>query len=155
LLVESLLLAGFTAVLGIVVAQILSRSLVPFLRTPNNPLFVGLSLDRRLLALTIGVTAATALRFGLLPALRCDPPRLSLRRALLATQVALSIVLLMDRYSFLVRHFHPPCRFIPAHNPALLVDAHHDGMLGWIQIEPDDILQFLGKVFVLTEASTR
>jgi hypothetical protein len=95
LLVESLLLAGFSAVLGIVVAQSLSRSLVAFLSTPNNPLFVGLSLDRRLLAFTIGVTATTALLFGLLP--ERDPPRPSLRRALLATQAALSIVLLMER----------------------------------------------------------
>jgi predicted permease len=118
LLVESLLLAGLGAALGIAVEQILSRSLVAFLSTPNNPLFVGLSLDRRLLAFTIGMTGATALLFGLLPALRATRlapvaamraggrsvtagrERFSLRRALVATQVALSMVLLMGALLF-------------------------------------------------------
>jgi predicted permease len=104
--------------LGIVVAQILSRSLVAFLTTPNNPLFVGLSLDRTLLAFTIGVTGVTALLFGLLPALRAtrlapaaairaggrsltaSHERFGLRRALVATQVALSMVLSMGALLF-------------------------------------------------------
>src|SRR5262245_48623571 len=33
----------------------------------------------------------------------------------------------------------------------LLVDAHHDRVLRWMQIEPHDIFQFLGKTLVLAD----
>src|SRR5215472_2971767 len=31
----------------------------------------------------------------------------------------------------------------------LLVDTHHDRVLGWIQIEPHDVFQFLGETLIL------
>src|SRR5207248_5252067 len=33
----------------------------------------------------------------------------------------------------------------------LLVDTHHDRVLGWIQIEPYDVFQFLGEALVLAD----
>src|SRR5215467_11165510 len=36
-------------------------------------------------------------------------------------------------------------------NLTLLIDAHHDRVLGWIQIEPNDVFQFLGEALVLAD----
>jgi predicted permease len=70
LLAESLLLSALGAILGAFLAQALSRTLVAFLSTQNNPLFVGLGIDLRVLGFTAALAVATCLLFGLLPALR-------------------------------------------------------------------------------------
>lgn len=118
LLVESLLLATAAAALGAFLAQALSRGLVAFLSTSNNSLFVDLSLDWRVLGFTAAIALFTCLLFGLLPALRATRlspssairtggrsvtagrERHALRRALVATQVALSMVLLAGALLF-------------------------------------------------------
>ncbi len=118
LLSESMLLAIAGSLLGAAVAQVVSRSLVAFLATPNDPLFLGLGLDYRVLAFTAALGVGTCLLFGLLPAFRATrvapavamrsggrgssagPERFSLRRALVATQVALSLVLLVGALLF-------------------------------------------------------
>jgi predicted permease len=118
LLSESLLLAVLGAVLGAVVAQVLSRSLVAFLTTTNNRLFVGLGIDWRVLGFTAALAVTTCLLFGLLPAVRATHlapasairagargatagrERFGLRRALVSTQVALSLVLLVGALLF-------------------------------------------------------
>jgi predicted permease len=122
-LAESLLLAVFGAALGGLLAQILSRGLVTFLTTSNSPVFVGLGVDLRVLGFTGALAAATCILFGLLPALRATRTapsfalrsggrsmtagreRFSLRRSLVATQVALSLVLLVGALLF-VRSLH-------------------------------------------------
>lgn len=118
LLSESLLLAVLGTVLGAALAQALSRALVAFLTTENSPLFVGLGMDWRVLAFTAALAVGTCLLFGLVPAWRAT--RLSpasamkasgrgttagrerhrLRRALVVTQVALSLVLLTGAMLF-------------------------------------------------------
>jgi predicted permease len=118
LLAESLLLAVLGAALGAVLAQTLSRGLVAFLTTTNNRLFVGLGTDWRVLGFTAALAVATCLLFGLLPALRAthlapaaamragargataSRERFGLRRALVSTQVALSLVLLVGALLF-------------------------------------------------------
>ncbi|HYP12993.1 MAG TPA: ABC transporter permease, partial [Bryobacteraceae bacterium] len=118
LLSESLLLASCGAVLGAALAQLLSRSLIAFLTTANSPLFVGIGLDARVFGFTCLVAVVTCVLFGLLPALRATQispasamraggrgttsgrERFSLRRALVATQVALSLVLLVGALLF-------------------------------------------------------
>jgi predicted permease len=118
LLSESLLLAVLGAVFGAVLAQILSRGLVAFLTTANNRLFVGLGIDWRVLGFTAALAVTTCLLFGLLPALRATHlapasairsggrgatagrERFGLRRALVSTQVALSLVLLVGALLF-------------------------------------------------------
>lgn len=118
LLSESLLLAFLGALMGALLAQALSRGLVAFLNTPNSQLFVGLDLDVRVLGFTAGIAAATCLLFGLLPAIRATRiapsvamrsggrgmtagrERFGLRRALVTSQVALSLVLLVGALLF-------------------------------------------------------
>jgi putative ABC transport system permease protein len=117
-LVESLILALSGAALGAGLAQVLSRSLVNFISTRNSPLFVGLAMDPRVLFFTAALAMLTCLLFGLIPALRAthlEPAatiraggrsmsagreRFGLRRTLVATQVALSLVLLVGALLF-------------------------------------------------------
>ncbi len=118
LLAESLLLALGGAALGIFLAQVLTRSLVTFLTTQNNPLYLEIGMDWRLIGFTAGLAIATCLLFGLVPALRATRvapasairsggrsvtagrERFGLRRSLVVTQVALSLVLLVGALLF-------------------------------------------------------
>jgi putative ABC transport system permease protein len=118
LLSESLLLALFGAALGAALAVLLSRGLIAFLTTAENRMFVGLQFDWRVLGFTMAVAMVTCLLFGLAPALRATQvspasvmrasgrgltagrERFSLRRALVVTQVAMSLVLLAGALLF-------------------------------------------------------
>jgi predicted permease len=118
LLSESLLLAALGAALGAALASVLSRALIAFLSTENNPLFVGLEIDGRVLGFTAALAVGTCLLFGLLPAWRATRlapssamrasgrgltsgrERFGLRRALVVGQVALSLVLLVGALLF-------------------------------------------------------
>ena len=118
LLVESLLLATAGALLGVALAQALSRFLVSFLSTGTNPVFLDLSPDWRVVAFAIGLAFLTCLFFGLAPALRAtrrqpgtliktigrgmtaSRERFNLRRALVVAQVALSLVLVTGALLF-------------------------------------------------------
>jgi putative ABC transport system permease protein len=118
LLVESLLLAVAGAVLGVGLAQALSRAMVTFISTANSALFVGLTLDWQVLGFTMTLAMLTCLLFGLVPAMRATQlspasviravgrsmtagrERFSLRRSLVATQVALCLVLLVGALLF-------------------------------------------------------
>lgn len=118
LLAESLLLAVLGTGMGVALAQVLTRALVAFLSTEGSPVFVGLSLDWRMLAFTATTALGTCLLFGLLPALRATRiapaaamraggrsltagrERYGLRRALVTGQVALSLVLLVGALLF-------------------------------------------------------
>lgn len=123
LLAESLLLAAAGAALGGGLALLLSRALVAFMTSANNPLFVDLAVDWRMLGFTAALAVVTCLLFGLLPALRATHlapvaamrsggrsvtagrERHSVRRALVTAQVALSLVLLFGALLF-VRSLH-------------------------------------------------
>ncbi|MBN9662213.1 MAG: ABC transporter permease [Acidobacteria bacterium] len=123
LLAESLLLAVTGAVLGAGLALGLSRALIAFLSTARNPVFVDISMDGRVLAFTAALSLLTCVLFGLLPAWRgtrlapasamrggargstAGREQSALRRALLAGQVALSLVLLVGALLF-VRSLH-------------------------------------------------
>jgi predicted permease len=118
LLAESLLLALFGAGLGVAMAQALSRGLVSFISTAGEPVIVGLAFDWRTLGFTAALAILTCILFGLAPALgatRQSPAaamraggrgmtagrqRFGLRRALVSTQVALSLVLLVGALLF-------------------------------------------------------
>ncbi len=93
--------------------------LVHFLSTKRHPLDLDLSLDPRVLAFTVGAAILTALLFGLAPALRATrvelnqimkentrtvlrvSGRFNLGKALVAAQVAMSLVLLVAAGLFL------------------------------------------------------
>ena len=72
LLSESLLLAAIGAALGAVLARVISATLVSFLSTGRDPLFVSLTPDWRILGFTAVTALVTTMLFGLLPALQGD-----------------------------------------------------------------------------------
>ena len=112
LLTESLLLSVSGAALGAVFAQFAARLLVAWISSSRNARFLDLAPDARVLAFTAGLALVTGLIFGLAPALaatRLAPQAalkegsrgltrsrrpLGLGRALVALQVALTLVLL-------------------------------------------------------------
>ena len=119
LLAEGVLLAGAGSIFGLFLAFAVSRLLVAFISTTNNQIVLDLSMDWRLLAFTTALAVLTTLLFGLAPAVRAtraEPAtllqsgsrgstgggreRFSLRRILVVSQVALSIVLLMGALLF-------------------------------------------------------
>jgi len=118
LLSESMLLALFGAILGAALAALLSRGLVAFLTTEGNRMFVGLGIDWRVLGFTAAMAIVTCILFGLVPALRATRvapasvmrasgrgltagrEKFSLRRALVVSQVAMSLVLLAGALLF-------------------------------------------------------
>ena len=121
LLVESLLLAGAGAALGLIVAEWLGRLIVRQLSTQSRQVFLEMPLDWRMLAFTAGIAVATALLFGVVPALRAagaEPMgalreqgrggggegRIGMAGLLVAGQVALSLVLVVGAGLF-VRTF--------------------------------------------------
>ena len=111
-LMESLVLASLGAVVGLALAFWLTQGLLTFVPIEGTPLLLSARPDWRVLAFTGGLSVATAVVFGLLPALgasRPDPWRtlkeamttiagsggsLVLRKGLVAAQVALSFLLL-------------------------------------------------------------
>jgi len=121
-LVESLLLAVLGTTSGVALAQILSRALVAFLSSQDQPIFVELTPDWRVLGFAVGLAILTCILFGLTPAIqssRTEPGiamkasargatagggQFLVRRALVVSQVALSLVLLMAALLF-VRSF--------------------------------------------------
>jgi putative ABC transport system permease protein len=118
LLSESALLAIAGTVCGGFLAAVLSHALVAFISNPNNPTFLDMPTDWRVLGFAAGVAILTTVLFGLLPALRAGsmPPgsvlktggrgmtagreRFRLQRILVASQVALSLVLLAGALLF-------------------------------------------------------
>ncbi|HET6891922.1 MAG TPA: ABC transporter permease, partial [Pyrinomonadaceae bacterium] len=70
LLLEGLLLASLGAALGAGLAYVLSRSLVAFLNTTADPVFLDLTPDWRVFCFTAGLAVLTCLLFGLTPAIR-------------------------------------------------------------------------------------
>ncbi|MBV9502946.1 MAG: ABC transporter permease, partial [Acidobacteriaceae bacterium] len=118
LLIESFALAITGALAGAFLAQFLSKYLVSFLSTGDNPLFVELAPDWRVFGFTAALAILTCILFGLTPALRAtrtdpssamkaagrsvtaDRQRFGLRRILVVSQVALSLVLLVGALLF-------------------------------------------------------
>jgi putative ABC transport system permease protein len=119
LMAESLLIAGAGAALGLGLSYSLSRVIVSLLDSRNDSVFLDLHTDWRVLAFGAALAIATCLIFGLAPALRAtrgtlndvfkgsgrgmtsSRERLGLRRALVVSQIALSLVLLVGSLLFL------------------------------------------------------
>jgi len=118
LLSESLLLACAGAISGILLARLLSGVLIAMISTQSNTMFLELSTDYRVLGFTAALAVLTCILFGLAPALRAtrsspasamrasgrgltaNRERFGLRRILVVTQVALSLVLLVGALLF-------------------------------------------------------
>lgn len=118
LLSESALLAVAGAICGGFLAAVLSRFLVAFISTPESPVFLDMPTDWRVLAFAAGLALLTTILFGLAPALRAGNvpigsvlktdgrgmtagrKRFRFQRVLVASQVALSLVLLAGALLF-------------------------------------------------------
>ncbi len=118
LLVESLLLSMAGGAAGLVLAIWIDRALVAFVPSGSSPLPLSTTPDWRILAFTLGVSLLTGLLFGLIPALQSTRPELAgtlkdqvgsiaggtsvgLRKALVAAQVMLSLLLLIGAGLFI------------------------------------------------------
>jgi predicted permease len=118
MLTESLVLALAGAMLGIVVAGWAGKAIVAMVPHGDEPLLLNVAPDARVLGFTLLVSLATALLCGLAPALRAtrvslgsslkeargsvaSTSRTRLARALIVSQVALSLVLLIGAGLFL------------------------------------------------------
>jgi len=117
-LTESLLLSLAGAVAGAALAHSLSRGLLAYLSTQDNPVSLDFKLDWRLFAFLLAASLLTCVLFGLAPALRASRTatgavmktgsrgmtatrgRLGFRGALVVSQVALSLMLLFSALLF-------------------------------------------------------
>jgi predicted permease len=122
LLTESLMVAACGVSLGATFAPPLSRALVAFAAAESDPLRLELPFDWRALAFAAAVGLLACAVFGLIPALRvselqpgaaakadgrgltANRKRVSMQRGLVATQVAVSLVLIFGAVLF-VRSF--------------------------------------------------
>ena len=112
MVIESVVLSGLGALLGIAFARWGDAVLLHFLTTWRKEAFLDFSLDGRVVAFTTAVALLTGLAFGIAPALRAT--RVSLvreygvrrryRLMIVASQVALSLVLLVTA-GLLLRSF--------------------------------------------------
>ncbi|MGA3239824.1 MAG: ABC transporter permease [Bryobacteraceae bacterium] len=118
LMAESVLLTAAGGAAGLLLAGVLSQVLVALLGPSGSGLFLDLEPNRRVLAFAMGLAALTCILFGLLPAFRATRiapggvmkasgrsltagrERFGLRQALVVSQVALSLVLLVGALLF-------------------------------------------------------
>lgn len=118
LLVESLLLALSGGLAGLALAVWIDRTLVSFLPPGTTPLTISTTPDWRILGFNLGVSLLAGAVFGLVPAFQSTPANLAptlkdqvgsiaggtsvgLRKALVAAQVALSLLLLIGAGLFI------------------------------------------------------
>jgi predicted permease len=147
-LVESLLLAIAGGAVGLMLATWGSNLLLDFFRTPNSTLTVSASPDIRILGFTLAVSIATGLLFGLIPAWRSTQPQLAptlkneagsvvggaqagVRKALVVSQVALSLLLLIAAGLF-VRSLHNLMTVNPGIEVSRLIEfSIEPGVIGY------------------------
>jgi putative ABC transport system permease protein len=118
LLVESVMLAVIGTLLGLIIARGLTTVLLTQIAAGFGNIFIDLSWNSTMFLFTTGVAAVACLLFGLVPALKATAmspastlraggrgltmgrERFGLRRLLVVTQVALSLVLLLGALLF-------------------------------------------------------
>ena len=118
LMTESLLLSVTGALIGLSFAGTVSAFLLNYISTEVDPVFIQLALDWRMFGFTAGLAILTCLMFGLAPAIRAtrlspqsvmtasgrgltaNRERFGMRRMLVVSQVALSLVLLVGALLF-------------------------------------------------------
>jgi len=142
LLIESVLLAGAGATVGLFVAQWAGRLLVRQLATSVNMVTLDLEIDSRVLLFTTGVAIVTALLFGLAPAMGVGgiapseamkarargivgDARFGVRNLLVVAQIGLSLALVIGAGLF-VRTFASLATRPAGFNPDGLLLAHVD-----------------------------
>ena len=154
ILLESALLAACGAILGATVAQPLSRALVHSLETSQNTIHLTIVADWRVLLFAAAAATVTCVVFATLPALRstsAEPlmslksggrgvvgnrERFSIQRAMVITQISVSMVLLVGALLF-VRSY----RNLLTLNPGIRETGITSGYLGFssANIKPEKL----------------
>jgi putative ABC transport system permease protein len=152
LLAESMLLATIGATCGAALAQVLSRFVAPLLGPQQAHIFLDLHLDWRVLGFTAGLAILTCVVFGLSPALQASrvapadamktggrgvvagQSRFGLRRVLVVSQIALSLMLVFGALLF-VRTFHNLVKLDPGFDTQHILNAAVD--FSSLKISPD------------------
>ena len=112
---ESALIAGLGSVAAVGVAVIVSRAIPPLISTAVDRIYLDLAIDWRVFGFTALAGVSTALIFGMAPAIKAarspvmrvagrgaaGNSGLALRRSLVATQIAVTLVLLFGGLLFL------------------------------------------------------
>jgi predicted permease len=143
LLTESLLLALAAGVVGVVMAYWTMDVIMAFVPPIDMPFDLGLRMDGTTLLFALGVSVATGLVFGVAPALQASSPETvhalkeegrsgsggrtsgRLRNALVVSQVAVCLVLLVGASLFL-RSFIAAQALSPGFEPSNMVTASMD-----------------------------
>ena len=164
LLIESGLLAALGAGAGLALALLAGRFLIDLISTGPFPIAFDLAPNWHILLFTSGVAAATAVAFGIAPALQAtadlpapglrDDARMSASRsrllpALVSTQVALSLVLAVGA-SLFIRTLQKLERFDPGFNPRGVLLADFEGRRTAV---PPDLLEAIRRVPGVASAS--
>jgi putative ABC transport system permease protein len=141
LLTESLVLVTIGTTLAVLFAGTMGQALVAGLETTNNAITLPLGLDWKVLGFAAGLAVLTCLLFGLAPALRgtrmaattvmrattrgatASRDSISVRRALVVVQIALSIALLFGALLF-ARTLHNATAVDPGFRPDGLLVAN-------------------------------
>jgi putative ABC transport system permease protein len=152
LLTESLVLVSIGTALAVLFAGTMGRALVAGLETRGNTITLPLGVDWRVLGFAAALGVVTCLLFGLAPALRgtrmaattvmratargatASRDSLSLRRALVVVQVALSIALLFGSLLF-ARTLHNAVTVDPGFRPDGLLVAELNYMRVGVPVE--------------------
>jgi predicted permease len=157
MLLESALLAMIGAALGVALAQPLSRTLVTTLNTSQNSIHLTIAPDWRVLLFAALVSVATCIVCGTLPAVRnanTEPissmrsgergvvgnrERFTVQRAMVITQVAVSMVLLVGALLF-VRSY----RNLISLDPGIRESGMTVGYLGFptAKIKPENLAAY-------------
>ena len=156
-LLESALLATFGAALGAAFAQPLSRALVNSLDTSGNTIHLTIMADWRVLLFAAVAASATCVIFGSMPALRStrieplaslksgergvvgNRERFFVQRAMVITQIAVSMVLLVGALLF-VRSY----RNLMKLNPGIRESGNTLGYFGFesAHIKPENLAAY-------------
>ena len=157
LLVESLLLAAAGGLVGVAASAFAAPAVLAFFVGPDNQSPISTAPDLRILAFAIAVSTATGILFGLVPALHATRPDVAptlkdqagsvlggaarLRKALVATQVAASLLMLLGAGLFL-RTLHNLMQVDLGFDTRSLVSFDVDPSLNGY--EPEVTRQFVG-----------
>jgi predicted permease len=143
LLVENILLSLAAGAIALPLTIWNARKFMDFAPTTNIPIWISVSVDRRVLIATLIITLASGILFGILPALRAsgmNPAsvlkdesgalaggrhKARLSNGLAVAQVALSLILLVSAGLF-VRSFHATQQFDPGFNPRNVLLQSYD-----------------------------
>jgi predicted permease len=157
ILLESAVLATGGAMVGVALAQPLGRALVNSLNTSQNSIQLTMAADWRVLLFAAVVASATCVVFGTVPAIRStntepvssmksgergvvgNRERFSIQRAMVITQISVSMVLLVGALLF-VRSY----RNLMTMNPGMRERGITVGYIGFsaMKIKPENLAAY-------------